>query len=318
LGPATGNFNDFETFEDLVEAFEKQVQYFSQEATTIMNLQRCLREQLICPVFNDAFIDDCIKRGKSSLGKGARFEIHYHNGRSMIDAADSLTAIKKCVFDDGSIGRQELLDALANNFEGYEEVRTRLLAAPKYGNDDDYADQIAADLYRSWQKMIRDLDAGYGTKYLPCAYSVGGHVPAGKKTGALPDGRLAGTALADGSVSPCQGSDVNGPTAVINSCLKIDQSLLVATLLNMKFQPSTLKTKEDKIKLLSLIKTYFNEGGKHIQINTVERKTLEDAQVHPQSHRNLLVRVAGYSAFFVELSHGMQDEIIERTDHGLL
>ena len=317
LGPESGKFEDFETFEDLVEAFEKQVKYFATEATTIMNLQRCLREQMICPVFNDVLIDNCIKRGKSSLGKGARFEIHYHNARGMIDAADSLTAIKKCVFDENSIGRKELLDALANNFEGYAEVRKKLLAAPKYGNDDDYADQVAADLYRSWQEMVRELDAGYGTKYLPCAYSVGGHVPAGKKTGALPSGRLAGKSLADGSVSPYQGADVKGPTAVINSCIKIDQSLLVATLLNMKFQLSTFKTREDRQKLLALIRTYFSEGGKHIQFNTVDRKTLQDAQIHPEPHRSLLVRVSGYSAFFVELSGGMQDEIIARTEHNL-
>lgn len=317
VGPATGKFEDFDTFDELVEAFKQQVKYFAVEATTIMNLQRCLREQMICPVFNDVFIDDCIKRGKSSLGKGARYEIHYHNARSMIDTADSLTAIKKRVFDEGSISKHELIEALGRNFKGYERVQELLLFAPKYGNDDDYADKIAADLYRWWQGMVSELEAGYGTKYLPCAYSVGGHVPAGRKTGALPSGRLAGKPLADGSVSPCQGADVKGPTAVLNSCSKIDQSRLVATLLNMKFQPSILKTKDDQRKLLALIKTYFGEGGKHIQFNTVDRKTLLDAQLHPERHRNLIVRVAGYSAFFTELSPAMQNEIIARTEHGL-
>jgi pyruvate formate-lyase/glycerol dehydratase family glycyl radical enzyme len=318
VGPATGRFEDFGSFNELVEAFKKQVKYFAVEATTIMNLQRCLREQLICPVFNDVFIDDCIKRGKSSLGKGARYEIHYHNARGMIDTADSLAAIKKCVFEEGSINRQELIEALDNNFEGYDRVRKLLLSAPKYGNDDDYVDQIAADLYHWWQGMVLQLDAGYGTKYLPCAYSVGGHVPAGRKTGALPSGRLAGKSLADGSVSPCQGVDVKGPTAVLNSCSKIDQSRLVATLLNMKFQPSILKTKDDQRKLLALIKTYFDEGGKHIQFNTVDRETLIDAQLHPEHHRNLIVRVSGYSAFFTELLPSMQDEIIARTEHSLV
>jgi formate C-acetyltransferase len=149
------------------------------------------------------------------------------------------------------------------------------------------------------------------------AYSVGGHVPAGARTGALPGGRLAGTPLADGSVSPSQGADAKGPTAVINSCSKIDQSRILCTLLNMKFQPATLKTKEDRQKLLALIKTYFDNGGKHIQFNTVDRATLLDAQQHPERHRNLIVRVAGYSAFFAELSRGMQDEIIARSEHSL-
>jgi len=316
VGPPTGNFEDFETFGELVEAYEKQVEYFSYEATTIMNLQRCLREQIICPVFNDVLIDDCIQRGKSSLGKGARYEIHYHNARGMIDLADSLSAIKKCVFEDGSVGKKELLNALKNNFDGYEDVRKLLMAAPKYGNDDDYADSIAADLYRSWQATVTKLGAGYGGRYLACAYSVGGHVPAGAKTGALPNGRLAGKALADGSVSPSQGADIKGPTAVINSCIRIDQSQLVATLLNLKFQASLFKTPEDLEKLSALIKTCFEGGGKHIQFNTVDRETLRNAQAHPENHRNLIVRVAGYSAFFTELSKGMQDEIIARTEHG--
>ena len=158
------------------------------------------------------------------------------------------------------------------------------------------------------------MDAGYDDKYFAAAYSVGGHVPAGGKTGALPSGRLAGAPLADGSVSPVQGADVLGPTAVINSAGKVDQNCLVATLLNMKFQASILKTKEDRENLYAIIKTYFEEGGKHIQFNTVDRATLLDAQQHPENHRDLIVRVAGYSAYFTELSPGMQNEIIERTE----
>jgi len=282
-----------------------------------MNLQRCLREQMICPMFNDVFIDDCIKRGKSSLGGGSRYAIHYQNGRTMIDVADSLAAIKKCVFEDGSISKEELIDALDKNFEGKEEVHRILLAAPKYGNDDDFVDSIADELYGRWQKMVTELDAGFGDKYLACAYSVGGHVPAGERTGALPSGRLAGKSLADGSVSPAQGADTNGPTAVINSCSKIDQSHILGTLLNMKFPANTFKTQEDRKKLLALIQTYFDGGGKHIQFNTVDRATLLDAREHPELHRNLIVRVSGYSAFFTELSPVMQDEIIARTEHSL-
>ena len=165
--------------------------------------------------------------------------------------------------------------------------------------------------------MASQLNSAYGDKYMACAYSVGGHVPAGERTGALPNGRLAGRPLSDGAVSPSQGADTKGPTAVINSCCKIDQSNILGTLLNMKFLASTLKTKDDRKKLLFLIKTYFDGGGKHIQFNTVDRATLLDAQKHPELHRNLMVRVAGYSAFFIELSRGMQDEIVARTEHSL-
>lgn len=320
IGLRTGKFGEFETFDELLAAFKKQVEYFSEEATAIMNLQRCLREEIICPVFNDVFIDDCLKRGKSSLGKGARFEIHYHNARAMIDTVDSLAAIKKLVFEEKLVSKEELLEALKRDFEGYGELHQLLLNAPKYGNDDDYVDEIAAQLYSWWSRMVREkgFEAGYGTKYLPCAYSVAGHVAAGAKTGALPSGRRAGKSLADGSVSPCQGADFKGPTAVINSCGKIDQGKLVATLLNMKFQAFVLKTPEDKKKLFALIKTYFDFGGKHIQFNVVDKKTLLDAQAHPERYRNLIVRVAGYSAFFTELSREVQNEIIARTEHSLV
>jgi pyruvate formate-lyase/glycerol dehydratase family glycyl radical enzyme len=317
VGPHTGKFENFKTFEEVVGAFQKQTEHFSIEAATIMNIQRCLREQMICPVFNDSLTDDCIKRGKSSLGDGARYQIHYHNGRTMINVADSLAAIKKCVFDDGAVSKKELLEALQCNFKGKEAVRKQLLAAPKYGNDDDYVDTLCNDLYNWWQDMVVKLDAGYGAKYLAAAYSVGGHTTAGERTGALPSGRLAGVSLAEGSLSPAQGSDTNGPTAVINSCSKVDQSKILATLLNMKFHPSALKTVDDRKKLLALIKTYFDSGGKHVQFNVVDKKTLLEAKSHPELHRNLIVRVAGYSAFFTELSPTMQDEIIARTEHTL-
>ena len=302
---------------EVVEAFKKQVEFFSREAAEVITLQRLLREQMICPMFNDVLTDECIKRGKNSLGDGARYRINYHNGRTMIDAVDSLAALKKCVFEEHSISKRELLEALRSNFEGKEEMRRILMAAPKYGNDDDYVDSIAIELFRWWQQMCTTLHSAYGDKYMACAYSVGGHVPAGERTGALPNGRLAGRPLSDGAVSPSQGADTKGPTAVINSSCKIDQSKISGTLLNMKFLASTLKTKDNRKKLFFLTKTYFDGGGKHIQFNTVARATLLDAQKRPELHRNLIVRVAGYSAYFTELSTGMQDEIIARTEHRL-
>ena len=162
--------------------------------------------------------------------------------------------------------------------------------------------------------MTDEIDAPYGLKYLPTPYSVAVHGAAGKRVGALPSGRLAGMALADGSVSPFAGADVQGPTAVLNSAGKIDQTPLFGTLLNMKFHPSSLRTREDLKKLLALIKTYFGYGGKHVQFNVVDSNTLREAQANPDNHRNLIVRVAGFSAFFCELHRNIQDEIISRTE----
>jgi pyruvate formate-lyase/glycerol dehydratase family glycyl radical enzyme len=317
IGPKTGKFQDFQTFDEVVDAFKEQVRYFSYRGTALFNLQRYFRAAMIPPLFNSGLVDDCIKSGKSVSGGGARFNYMYFLLEGMIDVADSLAAIKKRIFEEGSIGRRELMDALSANFEGKEDLHRLLSSAPKYGNDDDYVDTIAHDLYDWWRKMVAEMDASYGEKYLPCAYSVSLHHSYGARVGALPSGRLARRSLADGSMSPAQGCDSQGPTAVINSAGKIDQYPILATLLNIKFQPTILKTRDDLKKLIALIKTYFDYGGRHIQFNVVDQKTLLDAQVHPELHRNLIVRVAGYSAYFIELDRGVQDEIIKRTAHAM-
>jgi pyruvate formate-lyase/glycerol dehydratase family glycyl radical enzyme len=317
VGLKTGKFEHFKTYDELIEAFMKQLRQFSHEGADILNRERVFKEAMVPAIFYSGLTDGCIKSGGSGVGASPRYHFQHVSCRGMIDTADSLAVIKKYVFEDGSISKQKLLDALDANFEGKEDMRQLLLSAPKFGNDDDYVDSIAHDLYERWQKVVSSLDAPYGHKYLPCAYSVSGHLPAGKRVMALPSGRLAGTSLADGSVSPCQGVDFKGPTAIINSAGKVDQSSLFTTLLNIKFQPATLKTKDDLKKLVALIKTYFDYGGMHIQFNVVDRKTLLDAQVHPERHRNLMVRVAGYSALFVELNRAVQDEIIHRTSHAL-
>ncbi|MFC2022514.1 glycine radical domain-containing protein, partial [Chloroflexota bacterium] len=186
------------------------------------------------------------------------------------------------------------------------------------GNDDDYVDSIAVGLYCWWQRMVSEIDAPYGHKYIPTPYSVSAHGAAGKRVGALPSGRLAGMALADGSVSPCTGMDVKGPTAVMNSAGKIDQTPLFGTLLNTKFHPSAIRNEEDLSKLFALIKTYFGYGGKHVQFNVVDSKTLREAQRYPELYRGLIVRVAGYSALFTELTRNIQEEIISRTEHTMV
>jgi pyruvate-formate lyase len=317
LGPKTGRLAEFKTFDRLVEAFKTQVKFFAEQGAVIINEQRIVRAEIAPTMLASAFLDDCIKKGKSCAGDGARLVVLMQVGVGMIDTADSLAAIKKCVFDECRITKEGLLEALALNFEGKQAMRKILLCAPKYGNDDDFVDAIAADLYSWWRKMVSEIDGPYGVKYIPAPYSVSAHGAVGKRVGALPSGRLAWTACADGSVSPSPGMDVYGPTAVMNSAGKIDQIPLFGTLLNMKFHPAALKTKEDLRKLYALIKTYFSYGGKHVQFNVVDKKTLQEAQKHPEQYRNLIVRVAGYSAHFIELNHSIQEEIIHRTEHAM-
>jgi pyruvate formate-lyase/glycerol dehydratase family glycyl radical enzyme len=314
IGPKTGEFGLMQSYDDLVRAFKTQVETFSKEGGAIISHQKIARSQVMPAMVSSAFTEDCITKGKGALADGARFNIIIQAPVGMIDAADSLAAIKYCVFEARAIGKQELLDALASNFKGGEALRRRLARAPKYGNDDDFVDGIAAELYGWWWKMVSQIDGPYGVKQLPAPYSVSVHGAAGKRVGALPSGRLAGQPLADGSVSPCQGADAKGPTAVINSAGKIDQVPLFGTLLNMKFHPSAMKTDEDLKKIAMLIKTYFDYGGKHAQFNVVDSRTLREAQKEPERYRNLMVRVAGYSTYFTELSPNVQDEIIMRTE----
>jgi len=314
LGPQTGEFEKIKSFEELEEKLKTQIEYFSRQGASFMNEERIARAEITPVMLLSAFMDDCIQKGRSCSADGARYNIIIQIPVGMIDTADSLAAIKKYIFEEGTVGKKELLDALAANFENREKLHRLLLNAPKYGNDDDYVDRIASNLYSWWWKMVLQIEGPYGVKTLPAPYSISAHEPAGRRVGALPDGRLAGLPLADGSVSPCPGMDTHGPTAVINSAGKIDQMPLFGTLLNMKFHPSALRTEEDLHKLRSLIQTYFEYGGKHVQFNVVDHKVLRKAQERPAEYRNLVVRVAGYSALFTELSRKIQDEIITRTE----
>jgi len=320
FGPKTGKFEDFESYEEVYGAYKEQVSYFVSHDARILNEVRVSRSILVPQLAASLLFDDCVERGQNSAGGGSRYQhgSMYLLPIGIIDVADSLAAIKKCVFEDGSIDRRELLHALAVNFQGKEGLRKILLSAPKYGNDDDYVDHIAADLY-SWVCTLLDkTGACYGARYVCAPHSISFQGPAGKKVGALPSGRLAGLALADGGVSPCQGIDRKGPTAAINSACKIDHVPIFGSLFNMKFHPSALRTREDLLKFLSLIRTYLGDyGGQHIQFNVIDRETLLDAQRNPEAYRSLVIRVAGYSALFVELHRDVQDEIIKRTEHGL-
>ena len=239
------------------------------------------------------------------------------NPVGMINVADSLAAVRKLVYEDKTISMAELCAALAANWQGPgpERIRQMCRAAPKYGNGDVYVDAIAAELYRFWAQTAQKLGTWLGGTHKPTAISITSHAPGGALTGATPDGRLSGECLADGTVSPMRGRDTHGPTAVIRSAAAIDQVPYQATLMNMKFHPSAMKSEGDLRKLSMLIRTYFSLGGKHIQFNVVTRETLLAAQANPEQHRDLVVRMAGYSAYFVQLGKTVQDEIIGRMEH---
>jgi formate C-acetyltransferase len=316
VGPKTGKAEEFKSFDDLMRALKAQLTYFSQLIAEFNNILLKAWSDLLPDPVCSALMFDGIKVGRDYLDRTFPFE----NGASlnvvgMINTVDSLAALKKLVFEDGKITMDQLKDALAADWKGYEDIRKMCLAAPKYGNDDDYADSIAKDLYQFWADRAVTFDTYLGGKHKPSAVSISAQWPGGAGTGATPDGRYAGECLADGSMSPMRGRDRNGPTAVIKSASKIDQVPYQSTLMNIKFHPSALESQEDLRKLGDLTKTYFSLGGKHVQFNVVNRETLLEAQEHPEDYSDLVVRVAGYSAYFVKLSKPMQDEIIGRTEH---
>ncbi len=316
LGPKTGDSETFQSFDELVNAFKQQLSYFLQLNAEYNNIWMSAHADIFPDPVRTALLDDPVRVGRSLLDRTYPFE----NGAvlntvGMVNVVDSLAAVKKLIFEERKYTMRELQAALHANWAGYEAMRKAFMAAPKYGNDDDYADSLAAELYRYFSEITANFPTIVGGTHKPSAISISAQWPGGAQTGATPDGRYSGTFLADGGMSPVQGQDVRGPTAVMKSASKIDQSTLQATLLNMKFHTSALGTEEDRRKLAILISTYFELGGKHVQFNIVDRVTLLDAQQHPEKHRDLIVRVAGYSAYFTGLGKVIQDEIIARTEY---
>ena len=318
VGLRTGALESFESFDDLMKAFKEQLAYFMGLAAERNNIELRVARELFPDPVRSSLMANAIQEGKDMLDRTMPFEnAAVMNSVGMINVADSLAAVKKLVFDEKKVTLKELQAALAANWQGngYEKLRKMFLAAPKYGNDDDYADSIAQELYQFWADTAETLGTCLGGKHKPAAISITSQAPGGALTGATPDGRYAGECLADGTMSAMRGRDTHGPTALIKSASKIDQVSYQSTLMNVKFHPTALQTTEDLRKLSDLIKTYFSLGGKHMQFNVVTKDMLLDAQRHPENYRDLVVRVAGYSAYFVQLGKAVQDEIIGRTEH---
>ncbi|MGB2764279.1 MAG: glycyl radical protein [Candidatus Aminicenantaceae bacterium] len=317
LGPKTGDHNKFSTFEDVTKAFKQQVGYFVGLKVKYDNIIRDIYATY-CPVpFTSAVIDDCIKNGQDWHNGGARYNQAVISGVGLGTITDALSAIKKHIFDKKNYTMAELKKALDEDFQGHEKLRNVLVnKTPRYGNDDNYADSLAAltqKIFCDEVERHRDIQ---GAKYYVNLLPTTAHIALGKLTGATPDGRHAHEWLSEG-ISPVQGFDKLGPTAAAKSVGKLDHARCNGTLLNMKITPQILKNKEDLNKLAGLIRGYFSLGGHHIQFNIIDKDTLRDAQKHPFMYQNLLVRVAGYSDYFVLLSPDIQEEIISRTEHCL-
>jgi formate C-acetyltransferase len=265
--------------------------------------------------FLSLLIDDCISKGKDYNDGGARYNTSYIQGVGLGTITDSLTAICYMVFEKRQVEMGELLDALQTNFGGHENLRQTLLnKTPKYGNDDDYADHVMKAIFEVYYDAIDGRPNTKGGHHRINLLPTTVHVYFGKVVGATPDGRKAGEPLSEG-VSPVQGADRKGPTAVIKSVSKIDHARTGGTLLNQKFAPQLLADEQGLEKLAHLIRTYFKLDGHHIQFNVINAETLRNAQKHPEKYRDLLIRVAGYSDYFVDLSVELQNEIIKRTEH---
>ncbi|HUU36853.1 MAG TPA: trans-4-hydroxy-L-proline dehydratase [Candidatus Desulfaltia sp.] len=315
IGLETGDPRALASYEDLLAAFRRQVRHFIDikiRGNSI--IERIYAEYMPAP-FLSLLIDDCIARGRDYHDGGARYNTSYIQGVGIGTTTDALTAIKDNVFDRKAVTMAQLLDAVKSDFSGKETLRQRLLnKTPKYGNDDDYADEVMISIFELYYDAVNGRPNTRGGTYRINLLPTTVHVYFGKVTGATPDGRKAHEPLSEG-VSPVQGSDRHGPTAVIKSVSKMDHLRTGGTLLNQKFTPQLLSTEEGIGKLAHLVRSYFKLDGHHIQFNVVTAETLREAQKHPEKYRDLIVRVAGYSDYFVDIGRDLQDEIIRRTEH---
>jgi formate C-acetyltransferase len=313
VGLQTGNVRTFNSFDDFMEAYKKQIEYFVNIKITGSNIiESIISENLPVP-FLSVIIDDCIKNGKDYNSGGARYNTNYIQGVGMGTLTDCLSAIKYQVFDKKNISFDKLSKALTSDFEGYENLQHELIYnTPKYGNDDNYADVNAVKVFDYFYDAVNGRPSPRGGTYRINLLPTTCHVYFGSVTDATPDGRKKSTPVSEG-ISPVQGADTKGPTAVINTCAKLDHIRTGGTLLNQKFSPAFFKDDEAIDKIAHLIRSYFRMDGHHIQFNVINAETLRDAQKHPEKYKDLIVRVAGYSDYFNDLTPELQEEIIKRT-----
>lgn len=315
IGLLTGDVSTFARMADLMAAFQKQVQYFIDIKIEGNNrIDRLFKENLPVP-FLSLFIDDCIATAEDYLAGGARYNTSYIQGVGLGSITDSLAAVNTLVFEEQSVSFPELLKVLSADFKGYDELRVKMIYdLPKWGNDNDKADVFAQEVFEIFYNAVEGNPTVRGGQHRINMLPTTCHVYFGNVIGALPCGRKAGVPLSEG-ISPAQGADTNGPTAVMKSAAKIDHTKTGGTLLNQKFAPSFFASDKEVRKVSQLVRSYFSMRGHHIQFNVVDSDTLRKAQRQPEEYRDLIVRVAGYSDYFNDLGEDLQNEIINRTAH---
>lgn len=317
IGLDLGGLDTYQTFEDLEKAFQQQIDYFIDKMMQCEVIVEKAHQDCLPTAFLSSVIDDCLENGLDVTKGGAKYNLSGIQMIQIANLADSLAAMKQLVYDDQVIDAKELLAALQSDFKGYEIIQTMLLnKVPKYGNDVEWVDRLGAKWAEYFRSRMKDYTNYRGGPYHTGMYTVSAHVPMGENVGASPDGRNALTPLADGGMSPVYGRDLKGPTAVLKSVSRLNNSLTTnGGLLNMKFLPEFFETKNGMNKFENFLRAFVDLKVPHIQFNVVRREDLEDAQIRPQLHKSLTIRVAGYTAYFVELAHKLQDEIIERTTY---
>ncbi len=314
IGLETGYAEDYKTYEELWEAYKAQVKHFVDIKVAGSNVIERIYAKYMPAPFLSVITNDCISKGKDYNGGGARYNTKYIQGVGIGTITDSLAAIKYNVFDNQNFTMKEMMEALEDNFEGHDRILHLVKnRTPKYGNDDDYADGIMQNVFTMYRDTITGRKTPMGATYRVDMLPTTCHVYFGEVMMASPNGRLAHVPVSEG-ISPEKGADTHGPTAVIKSCSKMDHLSTGGTLLNQKFTPSVVAGPEGLNHMADLILAYFNMDGHHIQFNVIDRETLIKAQQHPDEYRDLIVRVAGYSDHFRNLSKALQDEIINRTE----
>lgn len=314
IGVRTGYLYEMNSFEEVKAAYVKQVNYFVDWQVTMTNFYELVSMEMMPLPMVSATMDGCMEKGADVVWGGAKYNSTGCAGVGCANVADSLAAIKFLIFDTKKYTARQFYDALMANWEGYETMRQEILnSVPHYGNDNPYVDELAEWAMQVFIDRV-NMATGPRGQYRPGLYPVSVHIMMGKMTAASPDGRLEGEPLADG-ISPKQGMDNNGPTAILKSAACLDHlNCGNGTLLNMKFHPKSLEGEDGYVKLKNLVQTFFDIGGMHVQFNVVDSETLRAAQKDPEEYGNLVIRVAGFSAYFVELYKELQDDIIRRTE----
>jgi formate C-acetyltransferase len=304
------------SFDDFLRAVERQIQYRTDAFVAQNRDDLARRFHLGDPkLARTLFTRDCVKRRKSFEAGGARYNWAVVSYQGIANLIDSLAAIRLLVFDEASVGKEELLDALATEFHGLEDLHARLVSAPKFGNDIAWVDEIARGVIGYAWDELRAHQTPRGGRYLPSCILFTTYEQAGRDVGATPDGRKAGQPLTD-SVGPAQGRDRNGPTAMLSSVAALPLSKAVGTpVLNVRLQKAVLETEAGFDAAAAMVRAYFGIGGMQIQLSVVSRDELLDAQKNPQAHRDLIVRIGGYSEYFTALSPALQESVIARTEY---